>query len=151
MFLVIFEVHAKSDKSDVYASRVNLLKQELKQIEGFIDQSLSRRLTREGWLLSLSTWRDEKALVRWRTHPIHHAMQEKCRSEIFVDYHLRIGQLTRDTGLPAGYVLREQRLDTTEAGQGNTAMLINAKRPGELAENAGPEAIAQWLGKTFPP
>jgi heme-degrading monooxygenase HmoA len=146
VFIVIFEVQAKADKSDVYQSRVALLKPELAQIEGFIDQSLYRSLTREGWLLSLSNWRDEKALVRWRTQTTHHGMQEKCRSEVFVDYHLRIGQLTQDTRLPAGYVLLEQRLDETEAGEGTTVVLINAKRLGELAEDAAPEAIAEWLG-----
>jgi heme-degrading monooxygenase HmoA len=146
VFIVIFEVQAKADKSDVYQSRIALLKTELAQIEGFIDQSLYRSLTREGWLLSLSNWRDEKALVRWRTHATHHGMQEKCRSEVFVDYHLRIGQLTQDTRLPAGYALLEQRLDETEAGEGTTVVLINAKWPGELAEHAAPEAIAEWLG-----
>jgi heme-degrading monooxygenase HmoA len=146
MFIVMFEVHPKAEKSDVYNSRVALLKTELAQIDGFIDQRLYRSLTRDGWMLSLSNWRDEKALVRWRTHAKHHGMQEKCRSEVFVDYHLRIGQLTRDTKLPAGYTLLEQRLDETEAGEGNTVVLIDAKRTGELAESAGPEAIARWLG-----
>jgi heme-degrading monooxygenase HmoA len=146
VFLVIFEVHPKSDQSEVYASRVALLKPELQQIEGFISQSLYRSRTREGWLLSLSDWRDEEAVVRWRTHALHHAMQEKCRFGVFVDYHLRVGQLTRDTRLPAGYALLEQRLDETEAGDGNTAVLINAKRPKELAQDASAEAIAEWLG-----
>jgi len=146
MFIVIFEVNAKAEQADVYSSRVAMLKAELLQIDGFIDQSLYRSLTREGWLLSLSNWRDEKAVVRWRTHAKHHRMQEKCRSEIFVDYHLRIGQLTQDTRLPDGHTLLEQRLDETEAGEGNTAVLISAKRTAELAEDSRPEVIAEWLG-----
>ena len=43
-------------------------------------------------------------------------MQEKGRVEILRDYHLRVGQVTRDTRLPDGQVLPEQRLDETEAG-----------------------------------
>jgi hypothetical protein len=38
-------------------------------------------------VLSLSTWRDEKALIRWRTLGVHHEVQEKGRFEVFEDYH----------------------------------------------------------------
>ena len=77
-----------------------MLRPELEQIDGFVDNIRYRSLTREGWMLSLSGWRDEKALVRWRTQARHHVVQEKGRSEIFLDYHLRIGQMTQDTGCP---------------------------------------------------
>jgi hypothetical protein len=46
--------------------------------------------------------RDEKALVRWRTRANHHDVQQKGRAEVLLDYHLRVGQVTRDTRLPAG-------------------------------------------------
>jgi heme-degrading monooxygenase HmoA len=145
VFLVIFEVHAKSENSDVYANRVALLKRELVRIDGFVDQTMYRSLTRDGWLLSVSTWRDEKAVVRWRTHPVHSRMQQRCRSDVFVDYHLRVGQLTQDTALPAGHALVEQRLDVTEVGEGNT-VLINARGPGGPGEDAGSVAVAEHLG-----
>jgi heme-degrading monooxygenase HmoA len=146
MFLVIFDVRAKPEMSDVYAKRVALLKRELAQIDGFVDQTLYRSLTRDGWLLSVSTWRDEKAVVRWRTQPVHSSMQQRCRSDVFVDYHLRVGQLTQDTALPAGHALMEQRLDVTEVGEGNTTVLINAPGPRGLGRVAGPVAIAEHLG-----
>jgi heme-degrading monooxygenase HmoA len=146
MFMVIFEVHARPESADVYAKRVALLKTEIVKIDGFIDQSLYSSLSREGWLLSLSNWRDEKALVRWRTQMTHQSLQAKCRAEVFVDYKLRIGQLTCDTQLPAGCALQEQRLDETEAGDGTTVVLINAKRTEPFAQGTGPEVIAKWLG-----
>jgi heme-degrading monooxygenase HmoA len=145
VFLVIFEVNAKSENSDVYANRVALLKRELVRIDGFVDQTMYRSLTRDGWLLSVSTWRDEKAVVRWRTHPVHSRMQQRCRSDVFVDYHLRVGQLTQDTALPAGHALVEQRLDVTEVGEGNT-VLIDARGPDGPGEDAGPVAVAEHLG-----
>jgi heme-degrading monooxygenase HmoA len=77
-----------------------MLKPELEKIDGFVDNVRYRSLTREGWLLSLSGWRDEKALVRWRTQAKHHDVQEKGRSQVFLDYHLRVGQLTKDTRPP---------------------------------------------------
>src|SRR6476660_8777031 len=113
MFSVLFEVRPRSDQWDAYLDNAKMLRPELEKIDGFVDNIRYRSLTREGWLLSLSGWRDEKALVRWRTHAGHHMAQEKGRSEILLDYHLRIGQLTQDTRPPDGHVLQEQRLDET--------------------------------------
>ena len=50
-------------------------------------------------MLSLSTWRDEKALIRWRTQATHHTQgQERGRFEIFADYHLRVGEVNGRLG-----------------------------------------------------
>lgn len=146
MFSVIFEVHPKPDQWDAYLAYAKLLKPELVQIDGFIDNIRYKSLTREGWLLSLSNWRDEKSVVRWRTHRQHHEVQEKGRDEVFLDYHLRVGQLTQDTRIPAGYALHEQRLDETEVGEGTTITLINAKRSPAWMEEASSNDVATWLG-----
>ena len=146
MFSVLFEVHPRSDQWDAYLGYAKMLRPELEQIDGFVDNIRYRSLTREGWILSLSGWRDEKSLVRWRTRMRHHQVQEKGRSEILSDYHLRVGQLTRDTRLPEGYALDEQRLDETEVGEGTTVTLIDGKRPPDWVEGAGADAVASWLG-----
>jgi heme-degrading monooxygenase HmoA len=146
MFAVIFEVHPKPDQWEAYLGYARMLKPELEQIDGFVDNIRYRSLTRDGWILSLSGWRDEKAVVRWRTMVKHHEIQGKARSEVFLDYHLRVGQLTRDTRPPDGFVLREQRLDETETGEGTTVTLIDAKRPPEWVKESSPDDIARWLG-----
>lgn len=146
MFSVIFEVQPKPDQWDAYLGHAKRLKPELEKIDGFVDNVRYRSLTREGWILSLSGWRDEKALVRWRTHAGHHMVQEKGRSEIFQDYHLRIGELTQDSRPPAGYVLHEQRLDTTQTGDATTIGLVDGKRPANWVKNAGAHQVAEWLG-----
>ena len=146
MFSVLFEVHPRSDQWDAYLGYAKMLRPELEQIDGFVDNIRYRSLTREGWILSLSSWRDEKSLVRWRTRMRHHQVQEKGRSEILSDYHLRVGQLTRDTRLPEGYALDEQRLDETEVGEGTTVTLIDGQRPPDWVEGAGADAVANWLG-----
>src|SRR5215475_15971863 len=117
MFSVLFEVQPKSDRWDLYLEYAKVLKPELEAIEGFVDNIRYKSLTREGWLLSLSNWRDEKSLVRWRTHMRHHEVQQKGRDEILADYHLRVGQITADNQVPAGYALTEQRLEETEVGE----------------------------------
>jgi heme-degrading monooxygenase HmoA len=146
MFSVIFEVHPKPDQWDSYLGHAKMLRPELEQIEGFVDNVRYRSLTREGWILSLSGWRDEKALVRWRTKQNHHETQEKGRGEILLDYHLRVGQITQDTRLPEGSELHEQRLDETETGAGTTVTLIDAQRPPEWLKQASPDDVAKWLG-----
>jgi heme-degrading monooxygenase HmoA len=146
MFSVLFEVHPKLEKSDAYLGYAKMLKPELEKIEGFIDNVRYRSLTREGWILSLSNWRDEKSLVRWRTLGVHHGIQEKGRNEVFLNYHLRVGQVTHDTRLPIGHSLTEQRLDETETGEATTVTLINAKQSPEWVKQNSPEDVAKWLG-----
>ena len=97
MFSVIFEVHPRPEQWDAYLGNAKMLRPELEQVDGFIDNIRYRSLTRDGWILSLSGWRDEKAVVRWRTQMRHHVVQEKGRGEILLDYHLRVGQITADT------------------------------------------------------
>jgi heme-degrading monooxygenase HmoA len=116
MFAVIFEVQPKPDRWDEYLDLAKLLRPELEQIRGFIDNERFRSQRTEGRLLSLSIWADEKAVVRWRTHAMHHGVQEKGRFEVFGDYHLRVGEITTDTHLTPGKPLEQQRFDETEAG-----------------------------------
>jgi len=127
MFAVIFEVHPKLDQKDAYFGFAKMLRPELEQVDGFVENIRYKSLTRDGWVLSLSIWRDEKAVVRWRTAMRHHETQGEARANIFLDYHLRVGQLTEDTQIPAGYALHEQRLDETEVGAGTTVSLIDTQ------------------------
>ena len=146
MFAVLFEVHPRTEQWDDYLGNAKMLKPELEKVDGFVDNIRYRSLTREGWILSLSDWRDEKSVVRWRTLMRHHEVQEKGRSEILSDYHLRVGQLTQDTRIPEGYALQEQRLDETEAGDATTVTLVDAGRPPEWVKEADPNEVAKWLG-----
>jgi heme-degrading monooxygenase HmoA len=145
VFSVLFEVNPKSEQWDNYLGYARMLRPELEKVDGFVDNIRYRSLTREGWILSLSGWRDEKSVVRWRTKMRHHEAQEKGRSEILLDYHLRVGQVTRDTRLPAGYTLQEQRLDETEVGEGAAVTLVDAKRPPERVRDTEAEEVAKWL------
>lgn len=116
MFEVIFEVQPKKERWDEYLELAKFLKPELEKIDGFIDNERFGSQRTEGRLLSLSTWRDEKAVIRWRTLAVHHGVQEKGRFEVFEDYHLRVGEIVADTQVPKGQSLTEQRFDETEIG-----------------------------------
>lgn len=149
MFTVLFEVQPHGDRWDMYLANAKALRPELEVVEGFVDNIRYRSLTREGLILSLSSWRDEKAVVRWRTAMRHHEVQQKGRNEILRDYHLRVGQVTSDTSVPAGHTLREQRLDETEIGEGTTITLLNSLRPALWTSESRPEAVAESLGLMF--
>ena len=100
MFAVIFEVKPRKERKDDYLALAKSLKPELEKIDGFIDNERFGSKRTEGLILSLSIWRDEKAVIRWRTLGMHHEIQAKGRAEIFEDYHLRVGEITADTHVP---------------------------------------------------
>jgi heme-degrading monooxygenase HmoA len=116
MFAVIFEVVPKQERWDEYLGLAKLLRPEIEKIDGFIDNERFESRRTKGRLLSLSTWRDEKAVIRWRTLAVHHKVQEQGRFEVFEDYHLRVGEYTADSHPPPGLRLQQQRLDETEVG-----------------------------------
>ena len=60
MFSVIFEVFPNKENWDDL-DNAEMLRAELEQVEGFVDNIRYKSLTREGWILSLSNWRDEKS------------------------------------------------------------------------------------------
>jgi heme-degrading monooxygenase HmoA len=125
MFAVIFEVNPRPGERDAYLGHAATLRPELVAIEGFIGNERYASLGRKGWLVSLSIWRDEKALIRWRTHALHHEIQGKGRSSVFADYHLRVGEIVADSGLDAA--LPRQRLDATEVAA--TKVVTLTERP----------------------
>ncbi|HET7882815.1 MAG TPA: antibiotic biosynthesis monooxygenase [Acetobacteraceae bacterium] len=114
MFAVIFEVVPKPERKDDYLELAKFLRPEIEQIDGFIDNERFASRKVPGRVLSLSTWRDEKAVIRWRTLAVHHMVQEKGRFEVFQDYHLRVGEISADNEVPRGQALRQQRFDETE-------------------------------------
>lgn len=99
MFAVIFEVEPAAGKQQEYLDIAAALKPELEKIDGFISVERFSSLTKPGKILSLSFWRDEAALIRWRQHEGHHRAQWKGRSGIFADYRLRIASVARDYGM----------------------------------------------------
>jgi heme-degrading monooxygenase HmoA len=74
MFAVIFQVVPKQELG-TNTDLAKLLKPGI-EIDGFIDNERFASQLRRGRLLSVSTWRDEKAVIRWRTLAAHHGPGE---------------------------------------------------------------------------
>jgi heme-degrading monooxygenase HmoA len=140
MFAVIFEVVPKQDQFDRYLELGKLLRPEIEKIDGFIDNERFESQRTKGRILSLSTWRDEKAVIRWRTLAVHHEVQEKGRFEVFRDYHLRVGEITADSHPPHGQTLHQQRLDETEVGAAKFVTI--SERDGENGEPVSTDLLA---------
>jgi heme-degrading monooxygenase HmoA len=139
MFAVIFEVNPRPEAWDEYLGHAASLRPELLAIDGFIANERYASLGRPGWLVSLSIWRDEKALIRWRTHALHHDIQAKGRSSVFADYHLRVGEIVADTG--TAEPLPQNRFDSTEAGP-NKAVTLTERPLDPGAATASPDGDA---------
>ncbi len=131
MFAVIFEVQPKADRWDDYLGYAGQLRPKLVATEGFVDNERFKSRRTEGRLLSLSIWRDEKAVVRWRTHGEHHGVQEKGRFEVFEDYHLRVGEIVADSDATP---LPQQRLDETEIGAAKRVTITEFSPPADAAQ-----------------
>jgi heme-degrading monooxygenase HmoA len=134
MFVVIFEVQPKCDRRSDYLDLAKQLRPKLEAIDGFIDNERFSSKKTEGRLLSLSTWRDEKAVVRWRSHGQHRGVQQKGRFEVFEDYHLRVGEIISDTAPPHGVRVTQSRFDETEVGDAKICTIIELS-PADISKS----------------
>lgn len=99
MIAVIFEVWPASGRKEDYLSIAATLRPELEKIDGFISVERFQSITDPNKLLSLSFWRDEEAVKRWRNTLHHREGQAAGRGGVFADYRLRVASVVRDYGL----------------------------------------------------
>ena len=99
MIAVIFEVEPDPAHRQEYLDTAAALRAELEAIDGFISVERFESLGRPGKLLSLSFWRDEEAVKRWRNLAPHRDAQMRGRQGVFRDYRLRVAEVARDYGL----------------------------------------------------
>ena len=99
MIAVIFEAIPADGQLELYLEIAAQLKPELSKIEGFISIERFQSLSMPGKVLSLSFWKDEKAVNEWRNIEMHRDAQARGRRSVFRDYHLRIAHVIRDYGM----------------------------------------------------
>lgn len=99
MIAVIFEVEIARGKKESYLEIAAELRPLLEQVDGFLSVERFQSLSSPDRLLSLSFWRDEAAVQRWRQLPEHRAAQDKGRAGIFAGYRLRVAGVIRDYGM----------------------------------------------------
>lgn len=99
MIAVIFELEPQHGQSQRYFELAAGLKAELQAVDGFISVERFESVTRPGHYVSLSFWRDEDAVRRWRCHGMHRQAQQEGRSDVLAGYRLRVAAVMRDYGL----------------------------------------------------
>lgn len=99
MMAVIFEVVPAEGQRQAYLDAAAALRPLLAQIDGFISIERFQSLSEPDKLLSLSFWRDEAAIARWRELEAHRRTQEFGRAQAFSDYRLRVAGVERDYGM----------------------------------------------------
>jgi heme-degrading monooxygenase HmoA len=99
MIAVIFEVEINPAHMQEYLDIAARLRPQLEKIDGFISVERFQSLTDEKKLLSLSFFRDESAVTRWRNIQDHQNAQNKGRTSIFNNYRLRVAGIIRDYGM----------------------------------------------------
>ena len=97
MIAVIFEVWPADRQR--YLDLAAELRPLLQQVDGFISVERFQSLTQPTKFLSLSFWRDEDAVRRWREVEAHRGAQRAGRTRHFADYRLRVAQVLRDYGM----------------------------------------------------
>jgi heme-degrading monooxygenase HmoA len=108
MIAVIFEVWPADGRKESYLDYAARLRPQLEKIDGFISVERFQSLTDPAKMLSLSFWRDEAAVARWRNHSQHRATQTAGRSGVF-------------PRLPAARGRRHARLRHERAARGGAA------------------------------
>jgi heme-degrading monooxygenase HmoA len=99
MIAVIFEVWPADGRKESYLDHAARLRPELEKIDGFISVERFQSITDPAKMLSLSFWRDEAAVTRWRNQIQHRATQAAGRGGVFRDYRLRVAAVGRDYGM----------------------------------------------------
>jgi heme-degrading monooxygenase HmoA len=112
---IIFEVIPAPGRRQEYLDLAAALRPELEQQDGFISIERFASLTHEGKMVSLSFWRDEEAVQRWRQLEAHRLAQARGRNGVFADYRLRVASVLRDYGMSER---AEAPADSREAHEG---------------------------------
>ena len=99
MIAVIFEAWPAPGRADEYFALAASLRADLDKIDGFISIERFESLYEPGKILSLSFFRDEEAVAKWRALEQHRSAQARGRAGIFRDYRLRIAGVIRDYGM----------------------------------------------------
>ncbi|HYD87258.1 MAG TPA: antibiotic biosynthesis monooxygenase [Vitreimonas sp.] len=99
MIAVIFEVEPHAAFRDDYFRIAAELRPLLDEIDGFVSIERFQSLSDPARVLSLSFWRDEAAVRRWREMEAHRAAQGEGRTRVFRDYRLRVAAVVRDYGM----------------------------------------------------
>jgi heme-degrading monooxygenase HmoA len=96
MIAVIFEFTPLDGRFADYKSLAEGLAEDVREFEGFISIERFESISNKGKFVSLSFWRDEECVRKWRNLQKHREAQREGRGGIFKSYRLRVANVLRD-------------------------------------------------------
>ncbi len=96
MYAVIFEVTPTVEGKQTYLEIAANLREFLEGRDGFISVERFQSLVDENKILSLSFWRDEASIQKWRNLLVHREAQQAGRQQLFKSYRIRVAKVERD-------------------------------------------------------
>jgi heme-degrading monooxygenase HmoA len=88
--IVLFEVTIRDGKMDSYLEAAASLKESLENAEGFLKSERFSSLNETGKLLSMSLWKDEESIEKWRNLAAHRMCQKQGRMNDFASYTITV-------------------------------------------------------------
>lgn len=116
MFAVIFDLVPRPERLEEYLRTFKAMRPQLDNIDGFIGSERYGSRTTRGRFVIVSHWESERAIANYRANQLHHATQVKARTDLLLDYRLRVGRVISQGGVipetlpsdgadPRGYVV----------------------------------------------
>lgn len=99
MIAVIFEFTPVEGRFADYKALAEGLADDVRNSDGFLSIERFESISNKGKFVSLSFWRDEEAVRKWRNLQQHREAQKKGRGGIFQSYRLRVASVIRDYGM----------------------------------------------------
>lgn len=96
MIAVIFELEPAPGRKQDYLDLAAGLSEAVRDFDGFISIERFQSITDPARFVSLSFWRDEDSVRRWRNVQKHREAQAQGRGGVFSAYRLRVAEVLRD-------------------------------------------------------
>jgi heme-degrading monooxygenase HmoA len=99
MIAVIFEGIPHEGKMKKYLAMSPKYKEQLANIEGFISNERYQSCADPNKVLSVSFWKDEASIKKFRELEMHLEDERTGREVLFKDYRICIAKVSRDYGM----------------------------------------------------
>lgn len=97
-YAVIFSSRRSAGDAEAYAAAAERMETLAREQPGFLGMESARGA--DGFGITVSYWRDEAAILAWKTHAEHRLTRDYGRSHWYEHYELRVAKVTRAYGKP---------------------------------------------------
>ena len=96
MIIAIFKFELCDNVADDFIAELNKMTERAKTMDGFLGEEPCRSLINENKFVSISYWRDKKALIAWRNDSEHRKTQKLGKDKFLKWYEIQILESQRE-------------------------------------------------------